>query len=215
MPGQFSLKPWMNAPFEQNVGQDTNAFLVWAQSALNQLINFKNAPPSQGLQSLQNNIVNPTTSQITSMGSRTSSVTTSITFTFTSTSVTFFWDGTNGSQVLRIGRDDGTITGPTSQGSPFLVTGLSTNTYFFYPYWDENLQEVVFATNASAVGTPPVAFTAPNFAAAQQQILRGHVPLGILLVTTGVVLTGGTGSGSGGSGGGGAGAGGNRGNLQP
>jgi hypothetical protein len=215
MPGQFSLKPWMNAPFEQNVGQDTNAFLVWAQSALNQLISKGNAPPSQGLQSLQNNLVNPTTSQIQSLGSRTSSVTTAITFTFTATTATFYWDGTNGSFFLQIGRDDGSMVGPTNVGSPFLVTGLSANTYRFYPYWDENLQMVVFASNSAAVGNPAVAFLNPNFAAAQQQILRGHIPLGTLLVTTGVTLTGGTGSGSGGSGGGGAGAGGNRGQLQP
>ena len=205
----------MNAPFEQNVGQDTNAFLVWAQSALNQLINFKNAPPSQGLQSLQNNIVNPSTSQVQSIGSRTSSVTTAITFTFTATAASFFWDGSNGSVALQIGRDDGTLVGPIVAGSGLTVTGLTTNTYRFYPYWDENLGQVVFDSNSAAVGTPPYAFLNPNLLAAQQQILRGHIPLGILLVTTGVTLTGGTGSGSGGSGGGGAGAGGNRGQLLP
>ena len=216
MPGQFSLKPWMNAPLEQNVGQDTNQFFVWVQSALNQLISLGNAPPSQGLQSLQNNIINPTSGQIASAGSRMSSVTTAITYVFTANSVQFFWDGTNGSTPLFIGRDDGTVIGPVVAGSGLTVTGLTTNTtYNFYAYWDEALGQVVFAVNKAAVGVPPIAYNPPNFNAAQTQIMRGHIPLGALLVTTGVTPVVGGGSGSGGSGGGGAGGGINRGGLKP
>ena len=205
------LKPWSFTP-----GEYDRNWADWVTANLNQLAGQAGVTPSnQGFPALSVPTVDPTTSQIPSKGSRTSSVTTTITFTFDATSATFFWDGTNGSQALRIGRDDGTVVGPTTVGSPFKVAGLTTNTYFFYAYWDETLGKVVFATNSAAVGTPAVAFLQPNFDAAQQQILRGHIPLGILMVTLGVTLTGSTGSGSGGSGGGGAGAGGNRGNLQP
>jgi len=203
-------KPWSNPPFDAHP-----EWIQWATSALNQLLGQAFPTSGQGFPALSVPTVDPTTSQIPSKGSRTSSVTTAIAFTFDATSATFYWDGTNGSEILTIGRDDGTMVGPTSVGSPFTVTGLTTNTYRFYPYWDDINGRVVFPTNSSAVGTPAVAFLQPNLPAAQQQILRGHIPLGILLVTVGVTLTGGTGSGSGGSGGGGAGAGGNRGALQP
>lgn len=203
------LKPWSFTP-----GEYDRNWADWVTGILNQLAGQAGVnPSSQGFPALSVPVVDPTSAQIPSKGSRTSSVTTEIAFTFDATSATFFWDGTNGSQFLRIGRDDGTVVGPTSVGSPFRVSGLSANTYRFYPYWDETLGKVVFASNSAAVGSPPVAFLNPNFPAAQQQIMRGHIPLGILLVTVGVTLTGGTGSGSGGSGGGGSGAGGNRGAL--
>jgi uncharacterized membrane protein YgcG len=205
------LKPFSSAP-----GEFSREWADAVQSAINQLIGQATNPTLQkGFPALSVPTVDPTTSQIPSRGSRMSSVSTPITFTFTATSVSFFWDGTNGSHFLRIGRDDGTVVGPTNNGSPVIVTGLTTGTYYFYPYWDETLQKVVFATVQNvAVGSPPIAFTVQNFLAAQQQILRGRIPLGLLLVQTGVTLTGGTGSGSGGSGGGGAGSGGGRGNLQ-
>lgn len=204
------LKPWSSAPREFDP-----AHADWVTSALNTLIGQANVPQSSGFPSLVVPTVDPTTSQIPSKGSRMSSVATPITFTFTATSVSFFWDGTNGSQFLRIGRDDGTVVGPTNNGSPVTVTGLTTNTYYFYPYWDEVLQKVVFATVQNvAVGNPPIAFLNQNFLAAQQQILRNRIPLGLLLVQTGVTLTGGAGSGTGGSGGGGAGSGGGRGNIR-
>lgn len=211
MPGFGSLKPWSQVPNEYD-----RDWAVQVQAAINQLLSQGNAPPSQGLPSLQNNIINPTTAQISSMGSRMSSVTTAITYVFTPTTVQFFWDGTNGSTALFIGRDDGTIIGPIVAGSGLLVSGLTTNTtYNFYAYWDEALGQVVFSVNKAAVGVPPVAYNPPNFNAAQTQIMRGHIPLGALLVTTGVTPAAGGGSGSGGSGGGGAGGGINRGGLKP
>lgn len=186
----------------------------WVTAQLNQLAGQGDIPSGQGFESLSQNTIDPTSNTIKSAGSRMSSVTTAIAFTFTSTSASFFWDGTNGSQPLRIGRDDGTVLGPTSIGSPFTVTGLTTNKYYFYPYWDEDQKQVVFPTNSAAVGSPAVAYLNPNFEAAQEQIMRGHIPLGVLLVSVGVTLTGSPGSGSGGSGGGGAGGGLNRGELQ-
>lgn len=146
-----------------------------------------------------------------------SSISTPIQWIATTTSISFYWDGTNGSSFLRIGRDDGTVIGPTNNGSPVIVSNLTISTqYYFYPYWDEVQQKVIFATVQNvAVGIPALAFTVPNFLAAQQQILRGRIPLAILLAQTGVATPGaGTTSGTGGSGGGGAGAGGLRGNLQ-
>lgn len=201
----LKLKPWSMAP----PGEYDPTHADWVTSALNQLIGQANTPPSIGFPSLVNPTVDPTTTQITSRGSRTSSVVTEIKWSTTNVagvcSVTFFWDGTNGSQELKIGRDDGTVVGPTNNGSPAIVNGLVANTqYFFYPYWDEAMQTVVFATTPNvAVGTPPIAFTVGNFLAAQQQILRGRIPLGLLLVSTGVTTPAapGTATGTGGTGG--------------
>ena len=207
------LKPFSSAPREYDS--------TWAdqvQSAINQLIGQQQNPTLQkGFPALNVPSVDPTTAQIPSRGNRMSSITTPIQWVATTTTISFYWDGTNGSQFLRIGRDDGTIVGPNNNGSPIIVTGLSlSTTYYFYPYWDEIQQKVLFATVPHvSVGTPPIAFLAPNFLAAQQQILRNRIQLAILLAQTGVATPGtGTTSGTGGSGGGGAGAGGNRGALQ-
>src|SRR6478609_6513208 len=105
------IKPFSSAPTEFS--------REWAdsvQSALNQLIGQGGVPPAKGFPSLSVPSVDPTTGQIPSKGSRTSSVTTVISFTFTATTVSFFWDGSNGSQPLRIGRDDGTVVGPVTAG---------------------------------------------------------------------------------------------------
>lgn len=207
------IKPFSSAPREFS-----SEWADQVQSAINQLIGQGQNPTQQkGFPSLQVPVVDPTTPQITSKGNRMSSVTTPITWVATSSSISFFWDGTNGSQFLRIGRDDGTIVGPTNNGSPVVVSNLSPSTqYYFYPYWDESAQKVIFATVPQvSVGTPAIAFAVPNFLAAQQQILRTHIQLAVLLAQTGVATPGsGSTSGTGGSGGGGAGGGSNRGNLQ-
>lgn len=194
-------------PYDPNMGDQSKQALDWMVIAINQLLGSGQAQSGQGINSLVVNTVDPTTGQITSQGNRTGSVTTAINFdagTAGSTQVIFYWDGINGGSVaLRIYRDDGSISGPFIQGSPFTVTGLVTaTTYYFYPYFDENLQQVEFATVPNvAVGTPPVAFLAQNPLALQQQILRGRIQLGILLATTGVATGGGTGSGGNGGGG--------------
>jgi hypothetical protein len=158
---------------------------------------------------LQSKTIDPTTGQITSAGSRTSSITTNIQAVPASTSITFYWDGSHGSQVFRIGRDDGSIYGPNPAGSPFAIAGLSpSTTYFFYPYFDESLQAIRFGQVVGvSVGTPAVAFTVQNFLASQQQILRGRLPLMATAGTTGITTpASGTGAtvaaGSGGGGGG-------------
>ena len=186
--------------------------LDWMVTQLNQLIGLANVPPNQSLSSFGINVIDPTSAQIVSQGSRTSSIATGIAFVATTTGVTFYWDGTNGSQPFQIVRDDGATYGPSIAGSPYAVSGLSANTtYFFYPYFDESVQQIKFATiGGVSVGTPAIAFTSKNLQAAQQQILRGNVPLGAILSSTGLTTpSGGSASGFGGSGGGGAGVGGN------
>src|SRR5262249_11303680 len=146
-------------------------------------------PSSSGLISLQNNIIDPTTSQIVSAGNRMASVATAITFDAGgagSTSITFYWDGTHGSTPFMIGRDDNTRVGPITNGSPFTVSGLTAaTTYFFYPYYDEISQSIRFSgarppqgiIGTVPVGNPPVAYTAQTFWPAQDQMLRGRIQL--------------------------------------
>lgn len=148
-------------------------------------------------------IIDPTQSTILSAGNRISSLTTQQAFVSTATSITFYWDGTHGSQILKIYRDDGTISAPVSNN--LAITGLSASTkYFFYPYYDEVLMKVVFPTgDGTGVGSPAVAFTASNIVAAQQQIMRGRISL-FAAASQGITTpASGSGGGSGGGGGGG------------
>lgn len=139
----------------------------------------------QGFTALSNPTVDPTTSQLKSIGSRISSLTTGFTYTATTTSVTMYWDGTNSSVLLRVYRDDGSVDGPFSGNQ--LVSGLLANTqYFFYPYFDENFRTVQFVAISGAVGSPPIAYTATTIQAAQQQLLRGRIPLAGNLAITGI-----------------------------
>jgi hypothetical protein len=201
------LKPYSTKPSERNVSPTTNQWMDWATSALNQIIGQNNVPQNQGFQALSQHVVNPQTNQITSAGSRMQSIATALMVVPGATSITFYWDGTNGSELLRIYRDDNTVEGPFS--GKFLITGLAPGTkYYFYPYFDEPAQQVNWAfVSGVSVGTPGVAFLLQNIPAAQQQFLRTRVPLALNLATVGVTtgaapMTGGTGGG-GGSGGGG------------
>lgn len=185
--------------------------LDYMLAQLNQLIGQANPPSGAGIQNFGTPLIDPTGQQISSAGSRTSSITTAITYTSTTTSVSFFWDGSNGSQPFKIYRDDQTITGPIVAGSGITVSGLTANTlYYFYFYWDELSQSIKMATvQGAGVGTPPNAFTAQNPLALQQAILRGRIPLAALFYTTGITTpASGTGGGTGGGGGGGGGSGG-------
>lgn len=199
----------MQFPYDPALGAQTNEALTWVVAALNQLIGQANVQPGQGLQALSQNTIDPTTGQIISAGSRTSSLATAMAFVAQPTSISFYWDGTNGSAPLQIYRDDGTITGPIVAGSPLTVTGLSASTnYKFYPYWDDVQGVVRFATvPGAAIGSPAIAFAAGNILAAQQQILRGHILLGSTLATTGVTTPASGSSGGSGGGGGGGGSG--------
>jgi hypothetical protein len=202
------LKPYSQAPMVDD--GNMRDFLTWVHVSLNQLIGAANATPQQGLQTLVNKQIDPTTTQIVSAGSRMGSIVSRVTFTVTTTTATFFWDSTGptGSGPLTIYRDDGTVIGPTIVGSPLVVTGLTPSTkYFFYLYWDEAAARVAFAVgNSTGVGTPPIAFTAQNLVASQQLLLAGRIPIALALAATGITTTGaGSASGSGGGGGGGVG----------
>jgi hypothetical protein len=224
----FKQRTYTEVPHDEAIGPQLREFLSSLLSQVNALSGRGVPPTGQGIQALSQNNIDPTTGQINSVGGRVSSVTTAIGFVASTTSaavatVAFYWDGSpgSGSQVFKIGRDDGSVYGPSTAGSPLVVTGLpaSTNstqstTYYFYPYFDEGLQKIVFASvPGKSIGTPPVAFAAQNFKAAQQQIMRGHLALALSLGTSGVQVPGAPSSGqttnppaSGGTGGGGTGA---------
>ena len=225
MANPTKLRPWQQRP---NPGDDASvaAFYDWVQTTLNTLIG-QQVPPASGFDSLANPQINPASAQLASRGGRVTSTVNSITFTTTTTSITFYWDGTNGSKPLTIYRDDNTTAGPIS-GS-LLVSGLSpSTTYFFFPFFQDltelpagNIQNitaeplgtVIFASvpAANPVGSPPVAYLASSPLVVQRQFLQDHIPLALTLSTTGVTTpAAGTGSGSGGSGGGGGGGGGGR-----
>jgi hypothetical protein len=179
------VRQYTQAPYDDAIGQQTKDWQDWVTTALNTLVG-QNLSPQQGFTSLQNPTVDPTTGQIKSLGSRAASLTTGFTFTATTTSVTMYWDGTNSSVLLRIYRDDNSVDGPFSGNQ--LVTGLNPSTqYFFYPYFDETLRAVQFVTlSGVAVGSPPIAYTATMILAAQQQLLRGRIPLAGNLAITGI-----------------------------
>ena len=202
------IKPFSTPPFEAAVSPTTNQWMNSVTSALNQIIGQGNVPQNQGLDALNVHIVSPLTNQITSAGSRMQSIATAITYVAAATSITFYWDGTNGSTLLKIYRDDNTVEGPFSGN--FTVQGLTGGTlYYFYPYFDEIAQQVNWAfISGVSIGKPGVAFTAQNIPAAQQQFLRTHVPLALNLATVGVMTS--SGAGNGGTGGGGGSGGGGR-----
>lgn len=115
----------------------------------------------------------------------------------TTNSITFYWDGTNLSTPITIYRADGTTVGPISGSQA--ITGLNSATsYYFYPYFDESTETIMWVTGG--VGTPAIAQTSRTNAAAQSQALQGHAPLslgGMLAATTAAGTGGGSGGGSG------------------
>jgi hypothetical protein len=178
------LRPYLNAPHPDDT-QNVAQFYDWLVTSMNTLIG-QQVPPALGVSGLSPGVINPTTAALLSSGGRVGSLTTNFGFTAPSTtSVNIFWDGTNQSTILRIYRDDGSVAGPFP-GSQ-LVTGLlASTTYFFYPYFDEATQRVLFVSQGGASGSPPIAYTKAAIAVAQQQILRGRIPLASDLAVTGI-----------------------------
>jgi hypothetical protein len=200
-------KPWSQFPHDPALGGQSKQCLDYILTQLNQLLSQGSVPPAQSAYSFGPDIINPTGPQFISLGGRPGSVVTAITYNAVGTQITFYWDGTNGSERLTIYRDDNTVAGPTIVGSPFVVTGLSAATrYFFYPYWDDINKVVRFVSIPNvSVGTPPVAFAAYNIKAQQIQILREHITLAAIVGTAGIVTGSGAGSAGGSGGGGGSG----------
>ena len=197
------LRPWSQRAYDPALGTNTNQFMDWVASSLNQLIGQVSAPSALGQGALSPNQINPTSNTIQSLGGRVTSLATGFIYTATTTSISLFWDGTNGSTLLRIYRDDGTVEGPFAGSQE--ITGLGSGlTYFFYPYFDENTQTVRFVSQAGATGSPPIAYLATAPELAQLQFLRGHIPLASNQSVTGITtnVTPPTSIGGGGGGGG-------------
>lgn len=202
-----TLRPWSQRPFTDNENVSLAQFHDWIITSLNALIG-QTVPAAPGISALSPGVLDPTTAALRSAGSRTSSLTTNFAAAAPSTTaITIYWDGSNSSTILRIYRDDGSVAGPFPGHLP--VTSLTANTtYFFYPYFDEATQTVKFVSAPGAVGSPPVAYTKASIAVAQQQILRGRIPLAANLSVTGFATpaAGSTPATSQGGGGGGGGA---------
>ena len=129
-------------------------------------------------------------------------------FTSTANSITWYWDGSNGSRVPVITRADGSrFTVPTG-GSGLTVTGLTNGTtYYFLPFWNiNNLCNIGWVPGT--VGTPQIAFvvadtTDPvnNPVYLMEQTQQGNEPLSSTYMTATTGIGGGGGAGGGGGGG--------------
>lgn len=118
----------------------------------------------------------------------------------TTSSITWYWDGTNGSSLLTIYWPDGTSTAVPPAN--LAITGLSSNTaYTFYPYFNVDLNSVGFVQVSGGVGTPAAAYTASSLAAAAAQSADGNTPM-VAAPLTASTTSSGSGGGSGGGNGG-------------
>lgn len=121
-------------------------------------------------------------------------------------SITWYWDGTNGSTVIVMHRSDGTVQVIPTVGSGLAVTGLApVTTYYFLPYWTPN-QGCNVSWVQGTVGTPQIAFVLAD----TTSVATGNLNLLQQSMQAREQLTGGwmsatTGSSGGGGGGGGGG----------
>lgn len=131
-------------------------------------------------------------------------------YTATSTSITWYWDGTNSSKVPVITRNDGSrFTVPTS-GSPITITGLSpSTTYYFLPFWD-TASTCNVGWVPGTVGSPQIAFivgdttditNTPVYL--MEQTTQTNEPLSTGFMSAATPASGSGGGGAGGGGGGG------------
>jgi hypothetical protein len=190
MPLNTRIKPFGQRPFDANLSPQTNQWLDQLTTAVNALIGTQ-PPPSIGFSALAPAVVNPASTQITSVGSRPQSIATKIAVVAQPTSISFHWDGTNGSTPLSIYRDDYSIITPMS--GHMIVTGLSANTtYYFYPFYDERDATIKWVDDTRPtprslrVGTPQIAFTSASVLGAQSQIFNQHISLAASLGSAGI-----------------------------
>jgi len=130
-----------------------------------------------------------TSGDLKAQGSIPPSVNGQVTYTATSTSIT--WSFPASFQFA-----DGTIV--QIPNIPVTVTGLVNGTpYKFYPYYDANIGLGQFVADpVNAIGVPPIAFATTNANAAQAQNADGRIPLSVGAVI-GTPSPGGSGSGGG------------------
>jgi hypothetical protein len=155
---------------------------------------------------LDNALINPdgtinlTSNAIAKQGTNAQSVSEAgFAFTATSTSITLYWDGTNGSQVIVQRRSDHSrqVIPPGS----ITVSGLSPSTrYYFLPFWvPANSCQVGWAHGT--VGVPAIAFLdSSSLDAIQSQNFQDREPLSGSFMYADTPASG---SGGGGTGGGG------------
>jgi hypothetical protein len=127
-------------------------------------------------------------------------------YTSTANSISWFWDGTNGSTVIVLNRSDGTVQVIPTAGSGLTITGLAGGTtYYFLPYWTPN-QGCNVSWVTGTIGLPQIAFvladttsvTTGNLFLVQQSLqAREQLTGGWMSATTGS-SGGGGGGGSGG-----------------
>jgi hypothetical protein len=196
-------KPYSQRPYEDNWAQSTNEWADWVTQALNQLVGQSGVqPPQKGFTALSPHSVDPTTGALATGGGRITSLSTGCSVVAATNTINIYWDGTNSSSPLRIYRDDGSVAGPFPGN--VVINGLTSGTWFIYPYFDEATGTVKFVSQSGATGSPPIAYNSALAVNAIAQMFQGRVPLFSNLATTGIVLPGsGSAVKSGGGGGGG------------
>lgn len=128
-------------------------------------------------------------------------------FTSTANSISWYWDGTNGSTVIVLRRADGSTQVIPTTGSGLTITGLANaTTYYFLPYWPPNNGSNVGWVQGT-VGTPQIAFVVADTTSVNngnfyllEQVLQDREQLtsGFMTATTGTSGGGGGGGGGGG-----------------
>jgi hypothetical protein len=114
-------------------------------------------------------------------------------FSYNATPTAITWSWVN----MQILRADGTYT-TIPDGTVTISSLVASTTYYFYPYWDETAQALLWV--GSGRGTPAFAQSARTNTAAQSQALQGLVPLSagaMAAATPASGTSGGTGGGSG------------------
>jgi hypothetical protein len=134
---------------------------------------------------------NPSLTQFLAKGSVPPTWNPQFSYIATSTTVSCSWSD------MQILRADGTFTS-IPDGSVVIGSLTASTTYYFYPYWDETAQALLWV--ARGTGTPAYAQVARTNVASQSQALQGLVPLSagaMMAATPASGTSGGTGGGSG------------------
>jgi len=85
-------------------------------------------------------------------------------YTSDGASITWYWDGTNGSKVIQIHRADQSVFNLPTVGSGLQVTGLANGTvYYFLPFWNTTSKSNLGWVKGT-VGSPQIAFVAADVA---------------------------------------------------